>query len=111
MKALIVALALALLAFPSLALAGTTEFSSSSPSADTVLVSFTVERNRVYTLEVYDETGTEVCFSNIYATPNHLEPGSTFALSCFMDSVAAYSATFTIDHVSRLTPTFTWSTR
>jgi hypothetical protein len=112
MKKLLAGLAvcsLLAIASPAVASGGSTVFTSSSPSASQVRVSFTVERNHFYTLNLFDANGVQVCESFIDVTPNHLEDGSTFSLVCSGDSVAAYSATFTVEHSTHLTPTFTWS--
>jgi hypothetical protein len=101
--------ALLAIASPAAASGGSTVFASSSPSASQVRVSFTVERNHFYTLDMYDASGVQVCESFIDVTANHLEDGSTFSLVCSGDSVAAYSATFTVEHQTHLTPTFIWS--
>jgi hypothetical protein len=94
---------------PASAAGGSTVFTSSSESASQVRVSFTVERNHFYTLDMFDANGVQVCESFIDVTPNHLEDGSTFSLVCGTDTVAAYSATFTVEHNTHLTPTFAWS--
>jgi hypothetical protein len=112
MKKLLAGLAVATLlavASPARASGGSTEFTSSSPSASRVTATITIEHNRFYTLDMYDASGAQVCENRIQGTVNGLEDGSSYPLVCAAATVGAYSAVLTVEHSARFTPTFTWS--